>query len=172
MGEDRSEKLEFIPAQVKVIEHIRPKYTCRHCKKHETTVQIQQARLPEIPIEKGIATANNGQPNIVLFDYQASHSASYVVNYLARFTGFLQVDGYQAYEKTNTQLVECWAQTRRKFMDAKKLQGKHKTGKTDIALTLIRKLYAIEAEIKEKSPLDKLMERQHRSQPLLATFRQ
>jgi transposase len=31
MGEDKSEKLEFIPAQVKVIEHIRPKYTCRHC---------------------------------------------------------------------------------------------------------------------------------------------
>jgi len=29
MGEDKSEQLEFIPAQIKVIEHVRPKYSCR-----------------------------------------------------------------------------------------------------------------------------------------------
>jgi hypothetical protein len=28
MGDERSEKLEFIPAQVKVIEHVRLKYSC------------------------------------------------------------------------------------------------------------------------------------------------
>nr|WP_322786577.1 IS66 family transposase zinc-finger binding domain-containing protein [Paraglaciecola arctica] len=33
MGEDSNEKLEFIPAQVKVIEHMRPKYTCKVCEK-------------------------------------------------------------------------------------------------------------------------------------------
>lgn len=58
MGEDKSEKLEFVPGQIKVIELIRPKYSCRHCEKHGTTVQIQQARLPAMPIEKGIATAS------------------------------------------------------------------------------------------------------------------
>lgn len=31
MGEQRSEQLEFIPAQIKVIEHIRPQYSCRQC---------------------------------------------------------------------------------------------------------------------------------------------
>jgi len=31
MGDERSEKLEFIPAQVKVIEHVRLKYSCRTC---------------------------------------------------------------------------------------------------------------------------------------------
>jgi len=43
MGEDSSEKLEFIPAQVKVIEHIRPKYSCRHCEQENTQVVIKVA---------------------------------------------------------------------------------------------------------------------------------
>lgn len=267
MGEDKSEKLEFIPAQIKVIEHIRPKYSCRHCEKHRTAVQIQQAHLPAMPIEKGIATASllshlitykyqyglplyrqesmfkqygielscktmsdwvlksaqlltplyekltqvllaqgvlhadetvvnvvksdktnhymwiycsgtdtphpmNIQPNIVLYDYHPSRSASCVVDYLSGYSGYLQVDGYQAYEKTAATLVGCWAHARRKFMEAKKVQGKHKTGKADVVLTLIQKLYAVEAEIKEKSPPDKWRERQVRSQPILNTLRQ
>jgi hypothetical protein len=51
MGEDKSEKLEFIPAQIKVIEHIRPKYSCRHCEQHATKVEIKQAPVPasELP---------------------------------------------------------------------------------------------------------------------------
>ena len=31
IGEDRSECLEFIPAVIKVVEHVRIKYTCRNC---------------------------------------------------------------------------------------------------------------------------------------------
>ena len=31
MGESSSETLEFVPAHIKVIKTIRPKYTCRHC---------------------------------------------------------------------------------------------------------------------------------------------
>lgn len=56
MGEDKSEKLEFIPAQIKVIEHVRPKYSCRACEQNETQVQIKQAPMPASPIPKGIAT--------------------------------------------------------------------------------------------------------------------
>ncbi len=36
IGEDTAEMLEFIPAHVKVIEHIRPKYACRECEKSAT----------------------------------------------------------------------------------------------------------------------------------------
>lgn len=56
MGEERSEKLEFIPAQVKVIEHVRRKYACRVCDKQGTQVQIKLAAVPPSPIPKGIAT--------------------------------------------------------------------------------------------------------------------
>ncbi len=57
MGEERSEKLAFIPAQVKVIEHVRLKYSCRSCEKQSTSTRIQLAPIPASPIPKGIATA-------------------------------------------------------------------------------------------------------------------
>lgn len=56
MGEKKSEKLKFIPAQIKVIETIRPQYSCRHCEKTETKVQIKIAPVPSSAIPKGIAT--------------------------------------------------------------------------------------------------------------------
>ena len=56
MGEDKCEKLVFIPATVKVQEHIRPKYACRHCEKKAIATPIKQAKMPLMPINKGIAT--------------------------------------------------------------------------------------------------------------------
>jgi transposase len=56
MGETCSEKLVFIPATVKVIEHVRPKYGCRHCDKHGTAVQIKIAPVPSSIMPKSIAT--------------------------------------------------------------------------------------------------------------------
>jgi transposase len=49
IGSETSEQLEVIPAQVKVIEHIRKKYACRTC---EENVAI--APKPPQPIEKGL----------------------------------------------------------------------------------------------------------------------
>lgn len=49
-GEDRSEQIEYIPEQIKVIEHVCSKYTCRCC---ETVVM---APKPEMPIAKSMAT--------------------------------------------------------------------------------------------------------------------
>jgi len=51
IGEDKSEQFEFVPAQIKVLEHVRYKYGCRHC---ETGVKV--APLPARPIPKSIAT--------------------------------------------------------------------------------------------------------------------
>ena len=56
MGEKKSEKLEFIPAQIKVIETIRPQYSCRHCEKTATKTSIKIAAVPTTPIPKSIAT--------------------------------------------------------------------------------------------------------------------
>ena len=262
MGEDKSEKLEFIPAQIKVIEHIRPKYACRHCDKSSTHTPIKQAPMPAMPINKGIATASllaqlitskyqfglplyrqeamfkqygielsrqtmsswidksatyftplverlkaellkqptlfadetplkvvksdkvnsymwvycSGRdspdpkspiPNIVLYDFHNSRAAACVVNYLDGYQGYLHVDGYQAYGKTQATLIGCWAHARRKFIDAKKLQGKHKTGKADVALSLIQQLYGVESRLNDKSIDEKYTTRQAVSLPLL-----
>ncbi len=56
IGEEKSEQLEFIPAQVKVIENIRPKYSCRQCEREGTAVDIRIAPVPPSPIPKSIAT--------------------------------------------------------------------------------------------------------------------
>jgi len=56
MGEEKSERLEFIPASIKVIEHIRPKYSCRHCEQHGTRVKIKIAPVIPTAIPKSIAT--------------------------------------------------------------------------------------------------------------------
>ena len=57
-GESRSEKLEFVPAHIKVIETVRPKYACKQCEKSGTANQIKTAPMPPSPIPKGIATAS------------------------------------------------------------------------------------------------------------------
>lgn len=56
--------------------------------------------------------------------------------------------------------MQSWAHARRKFIEAKKLQGKNKTGKADVVLSLIQKLYAVESRVKDKSVDDKYTIRQ------------
>ena len=52
IGEDRSEKIDYIPAQLKVIEHVTPKYSCKACE------MMKAAKKPEFPIQKSMATTN------------------------------------------------------------------------------------------------------------------
>jgi transposase len=47
LGEDITEVLEKIPARLKVIRHVRPRYACRICE------AVFQAPAPDLPIERG-----------------------------------------------------------------------------------------------------------------------
>jgi len=261
IGEARSEKLEFVPAHIKVIETVRPKYACKQCEKTGTENHIKNAPMPPTPIPKGIATAsllsqlitakyqyglplyrqesmfndygislsrqtmsdwlircsellmplynvfksqllaqavihadetplkvireekstsymwvyccgedklnNNKTKNIVLYDYHNSRAAQCPITFLDGYSNYLQVDGYAAYGKTNAILAGCMAHARRKFIDAKTAQGKNKTGKADVILNLIGKLYGIEAAIKTKGLDEKHQVRQEKSKPIL-----
>jgi len=85
----------------------------------------------------------------VVFDYQAGRSSQEGETILSGFKGYLQTDGYAAYETIakkpentgNIIHLACWAHTRRKFEEAQKNDQK----RSAIALTLIQKLYEIEA---------------------------
>jgi transposase len=57
IGEEVSEQLEFIPASLRVLEHVRFKYACRRCEQSaaEGGPQIETAAKPPQPIEKGLA---------------------------------------------------------------------------------------------------------------------
>ncbi|MEM5552554.1 IS66 family transposase zinc-finger binding domain-containing protein [Pseudoalteromonas neustonica] len=56
MGESSSETLEFVPAYIKVIKTIRPKYTYRHCEREGIESVVKAAKMPATPIPKSIAT--------------------------------------------------------------------------------------------------------------------
>jgi transposase len=47
-GEDVTEQLDYVPAKLLVLEHVRPKYACKTCQEG-----VKQASLPARPIEKG-----------------------------------------------------------------------------------------------------------------------
>lgn len=51
IGEDKYEQLEYIPAQVKIIEHIKKKYACKKCQ-----ANVKTANMPKQPIPKSIAS--------------------------------------------------------------------------------------------------------------------
>jgi transposase len=57
IGQETSEQLDYVPARLKVIEHVRLKYVCKQCevKAAEGGPQIATAEKPLAPIEKGLA---------------------------------------------------------------------------------------------------------------------
>jgi len=56
IGEDVSRELDYVPAKLTLIEHLRPRYACAACK----SGGVKQAELPVAvkPLEKTIASAN------------------------------------------------------------------------------------------------------------------
>ncbi len=89
----------------------------------------------------------------VLFNYKPSRSTATADSLLQNYQGALMSDGYAPYRivaatRGLTHLC-CWAHARRKFMEAKKAQPKGKTGKADMAITQVAKLYAIERQEKD-----------------------
>lgn len=267
MGEEISEKLQFVPATVKVLRYVRPQYSCRDCEKHHTHTEIKIASpLPSI-LPKSIATpvllahiivakyqyalplyrqenlfksygvelsrqtmsrwliqleekllplyelmhelllkqpalwsddtplkviesdksksvmwvygcGTDGPPslrvktpNIVLYDYQDSRAGACPSAYLRGYRGLLQVDGYAGYHQTDAILAGCWAHARRKFKEAQAVQPKGKTGRADIALGFITKLYAVEKQIGERTAAEKYAFRQQKSVAVMEELR-
>ena len=50
------EELKLIPAKAVIVRHIQYTYACRHCEKHEETVPIVKAQLPNLVIKGSFAT--------------------------------------------------------------------------------------------------------------------
>lgn len=55
IGAEISEQLEFFPANLKVLKHIRHKYACRQCDANGEQPNIATAKKPPQPIDKGLA---------------------------------------------------------------------------------------------------------------------
>lgn len=92
----------------------------------------------------------NSIEKIVFFDYQEGRGREGPTEILQNFSGYLQTDGYAAYEifdkRSTITLIHCMAHARRMFSEA--LQNDE--ARASYALEEMQKLYAIERQCKEQ----------------------
>lgn len=153
-------------------------YPVIHC--DETTVQVLKEHGKHATSKSYMWVRAGGPPAqpIRLFHYADSRRGEVASTLFAGYEGYLQTDDYAGYNAVSTETaithLGCWAHARRKFIDAQKAgAGKNnKIGKAGMAMGLIGKLYAIEKQIKDHSPQDKLAARQKDAIPILNEIRQ
>ncbi len=263
IGEEISEQLEVIPAQLRVIQHVRKRYACKGCEENIKTadkppqllpksnasaatlayaitakyqdglplyrlsnifqragidlsrqtlsdwvvntaerltpvMQLLQQRLHQGPVihcdetrvqvlhepnkppqSNSYMWVQRGGPTdkqVILFHYDSSRSGQVPLRLLNGYHGALMTDGYEGYNAIASQSgithLCCMVHLRRKFIEAQKaLPPNAKSGKIDIALSYIAKLYAIEQQHKESDSTTRHQARQEQSLPLLQQFK-
>jgi transposase len=88
------------------------------------------------------------EKNLVLFDYRAGRGREGPATILSDFKGYLQTDGYAAYDSFDTQqitLLNCMAHARRYFEQA----VCNDRVRAEFAMGCIQKLYAVERHCRE-----------------------
>lgn len=146
----------------------------------ETRIQVLKETGKTAQSDKWMWVTRGGPPDnpTVLFEYDPTRAGSVPMRLLDGFTGVLQVDGYAGYAKVCREMaitrIGCWDHARRKFVEAsraaptKSKQTKNTApSKADVAISKIRKLYAIETKIKESSTEERYRVRQELAIPLL-----
>ena len=143
-----------------------------HC--DETRVQVLKEPDREPTSQSWMWVQTGGPPDqpVILFDYSTSWAQEVPSRLLEGYGGYLMTDDYAGYNalgaQSGVERLGCWAHARRKFVEAQKVQPKGKTGRADIALNLINKLYGIERDLKEVGDEHRYESRQQSSLPVLA----
>lgn len=151
----------------------------------ETSIQVlkEKDRSPHDKSYMWVLRSGASETPGVLFHYSPSRASAVAKGLLSSYKGIVQSDGYAAYDYLNDtdeiQHANCWAHSRRKFMEVLKTKGKHekkkaKIGHAEQAIAFIRQLYAIErkADEDELSDLQRAVKRQKESKPILEQFHQ
>ena len=111
---------------------------------------------------------------IVLFDYRPTRGSPAPRSMLEDFQGYLQTDGYSAYNKigskTGVRHLWCWAHARREFEGALT----NDRSRAETALWYIQKLYAIERRARKENltPQQRKKLRLTEAEPVLDEFGQ
>jgi len=140
----------------------------------ETPVQVLKTPGKKNTSHSYMWTYKTGdsENSAVVYEYQETRHGAFAKDFLKGFKGVLQTDGYKGYHcvtnKDSVKSMGCWAHARRKFFDIHKRVKKE--GVASYAVTVIKKLYDIEREIKDLSPLEKHEIRQEKSKPILDAF--
>jgi transposase len=149
----------------------------------ETPVQVLGQTDRPNTAKSYVWLARGGPPGrtVILYRCRPTRAARHPQEMLAEYSGYLQTDGYEAYAKAIEGrpiiLVGCWAHARRRFFDASKAGTQ--VGSAHEGLSWIRKLYAIEHDLREKlkgshpsfSAGEFLDKRRAAAEPVLSDFR-
>lgn len=165
----------------------------------ETTCQVlrEKGRAAEAVSYMWIyLSGSDGLPKIVLYDYQPGRAGKYARDFLEGFSGMLQCDGYQGYNKVeDVILVCCLAHCRRKFYEAIPAERRRKLKLLDIqsdgelqdpilpdpavlpdmipgevGLAYGNKLFYIERELKDFTNEERKQYREEREKPIWTGF--
>ncbi|MGS0738600.1 IS66 family transposase [Pseudomonas sp. GG8] len=146
-----------------------------HC--DETRVQVLKEPGRDPTSQSWMWVQASGPPDrkVVLFDYTSSRAQEVPLRLLESYRGYVMTDDYAGYNalalQPGVERLACMAHARRKFVDAQKVQPKGKTGRADLALTMINKLYGIERELKDVSDEQRFTGRQEKSLPILSQLK-
>jgi hypothetical protein len=148
----------------------------------ETTMKVMDEPGRENKQLSYMWLARGGPPGkiVVWYEYHESRSSKHIVEILSGYSGYLQTDGYDAYEKALKELtgiiihVGCWAHVRRYFFEAMKIS--RTPGGAEAALSQIKGLYTVEEKLREQLKKKQitedtfLKERKEKCEPILTAF--
>ena len=138
----------------------------------ETTYQVlnEKGKTAQSKSYMWVGLAGEQGKRVVLFDYSPSRAGSVPISLLDDFSGYLVTDDYAGYNAVcvanSITRIACWAHARRKFTDALKAQ-KTKSGKAQMAVNYIAKLYRIEKQCADLSNEARLLIRQNESASII-----
>lgn len=108
--------------------------------------------------------------NLVMFEYQRGRNKEGPAKMLKDFKGFLQTDGYAAYDqfyhREDVKMLHCMAHARRYFKDA----ADNDKERSEYALQVFQDIYETERQIKDLPITERTRLRQDATAPKLKAF--
>ena len=147
----------------------------------ETPVQVLGELGRENTKKSYMWVIRGGDPAhpVLLYQYHPSRSKKIPTLYLADYDGYIQTDGFSAYEEIGKSEhiihVGCWSHARRPFDEAR--AASKKTGAAEQALSYIAKLYRIEKRLRAELEREEITEeefvrtRKTEVQPILESLK-
>ena len=144
----------------------------------ETPVQVLKSdKAPSAEHWMWVRVAGPPGQRLILFDYDPSRSAEVAERLLEGCSGYVQSDGYAAYDGVATRLalthVGCLAHLRRRFFEAIKALPRSEQKTATAAHEGVRRideLYTVEREIKGLDPAERQRIRAEKAVPRLESL--
>lgn len=144
----------------------------------ETRVQVLNSdKAPSALHWMWVRVAGPKHQRIILFDYDPSRGGEVADGLIEGCSGYLQSDGYQAYEGVSERAglvhVGCFAHSRRRFFEALKALPNAQRKQASAAHEAVRRidaLYLIERQIKDLGDEERTRIRREEAVPQLASL--